>query len=385
MSKRIISLLLVLVMLVGCLASCDIFGGKNPGGTLPGGDGGDQTCTEHVYSNDCDATCNNCEATREVQHVYTNDCDTTCNVCNAAREITHKYSNDCDATCNVCNAERVVPDHVDGDDNGYCDSCNANLICDHAWDSDCDDTCNKCGDVREAPHNYAAACDETCDDCGLTRSAAEHNDTANNGFIDGVCDICNSSLGIQLYVPKVAQYNTTTSVMPSNWNEFTYADNNDTQIMSYISSSFFSYDYKFENDKKFNADGSINKAGIVDGAFTTNYDAATKLEDVTATVDAKWGYTDEQKAEGGYAWKITLRDDLKWDDGTPITAADFVYSMKALLDPEFMNFRANTYYDTLMVKNSRGYFFQNQAGTYDSIASHGYASNQAALDEGETL
>ena len=156
---------------------------------------------------------------------------------------------------------------------------------------------------------------------------------------------------------KQAEYNTTTSVMPSNWNEFTYADNNDTQIMSYIGSSFFTYDYKFENDKKYNADGSINKAGIVPGAYTTNYDAATKLEDVTATVDAKWGYTADQKKAGGYAWKITLRDDLKWDDGTAIKAADFVWSMKQLLDPTFMNFRANTYYDTLMIKNSKDYFF----------------------------
>ncbi|MBQ4043842.1 MAG: hypothetical protein IJD06_07585, partial [Clostridia bacterium] len=91
---------------------------------------------------------------------------------------------------------------------------------------------------------------------------------------------------------KQAEYNTTTSVMPSNWNEFTYADNNDTQIMSYIGSSFFEYDYKFENDKKFNRDGTINKDGIVPGAYTTNFSAATKLEDVTSDVDAKWGYTD---------------------------------------------------------------------------------------------
>ena len=184
---------------------------------------------------------------------------------------------------------------------------------------------------------------------------------------------------------KQAQYNTTTSVMPSNWNELTYADNNDTQIMSYIGSSFFSYDYKFENDQKFLADGSINRDGIVDGAFTTNYDAATKLEDVTATVDAKWGYTPTQKEEGGYAWKITLRDDLKWHDGTPITAEDFIYSMKAQLDPAFMNFRANTYYDNLKIKGSRAYFFQNQEGTYESVGSFGYTSNQAAVDAGETI
>ena len=184
---------------------------------------------------------------------------------------------------------------------------------------------------------------------------------------------------------KQAEYNTTTTVMPSNWNEFTYADNNDTQIMSYIGSSFFEYDYKFVDDKKYNADGSINKEGIVPGAYTTNYSAATKLEDVTSLVDAKWGYTDAQKAEGGYAWKITLRDDLKWDDGTPIKASDFVYSMNQLLDPAFMNFRANTYYDTLMIKNSKVYFFQNQEGTYETVLSQGYASLQAAIDAGNEL
>ena len=187
------------------------------------------------------------------------------------------------------------------------------------------------------------------------------------------------------YVPKQAEYNTTTSVMPSNWNELTYADNNDTQIMSYIGSAFFEYDYKFENDQKFNADGSINKDAIVDGAYTTNFSAATKLEDVTALVDAKWGYTDAQKAEGGYAWKITLRDDLKWDDGTAITAEDFVWTMQQVLDPTFMNFRANTYYDTLRIINSKAYFFQNQEGTYETVASLGYASNQEAIDAGKEL
>ncbi len=178
---------------------------------------------------------------------------------------------------------------------------------------------------------------------------------ANN---DGKCDKCGEA-----YDNGVVTYNTFTSVMPSNWNELTYQDNNDTQILGYIGSSFFEYDYMFEGGK-FNADGSINADGIVPGAFTVNYSAATKLEDVTSSVDSKWGYTDDQKAEGGYAWKITLRDDLKWDDGTPITAADFEYSMKAQLDPKFMNYRANTYYDTLQVKNSLAYF-NSGAPIYD--------------------
>ena len=74
-----------------------------------------------------------------------------------------------------------------------------------------------------------------------------------------------------------------------------------------------------------------------------------------------------------------------WDDGTAIKAADFVNSMKAQLDPTFMNFRGNTYYDTLRIKNSRGYFFQNQEGTYESVISQGFTTNQAAIDAGKTL
>lgn len=220
-------------------------------------------------------------------------------------------------------------------------------------------------------------------DKGDKNDNAGNNAGSNAG--SNVGDNAGDNVVVEPAVFKQAEYNTTTSVMPSNWNEFTYADNNDTQIMNYIGSSFFEYDYKFEDDVKYNADGSINKDGIVEGAYTTNYSAATKLEDITASVDAKWGYTAEQKAEGGYAWKITLRDDLKWDDGTAITAADFEYSMQQLLDPAFMNFRANTYYDTLMIKNSKPYFFQNQEGTYETVASLGYASNQAAIDDGKTL
>ena len=194
-----------------------------------------------------------------------------------------------------------------------------------------------------------------------------------------------SNSNVEQVTLKQAEYNTTTATMPSNWNELTYADNNDTQIMNYISGQFFAYDYKFQDDKKYNDDGSVNKAGIVPGAYTTNFAAATKLEDVTSSVDAKWGYTDDQKKEGGYAWKITLRDDLKWDDGTAIKAADFVYSMQQQLDPAFMNFRANTYYDTLKIKNSKVYFFQNQEGTYETVGSLGYETNEAAIADGKVV
>lgn len=151
-----------------------------------------------------------------------------------------------------------------------------------------------------------------------------------------------------------------TNVMPSNWSELTYEDANDTQILDYLKSYFFEYDFKYEDGKKFNEDGSINAEGIIPGEFEVVYSAATKLEDVTSEVDAKWGYTEEQKEAGSYAWKITLREDLKWEDGTPIDANSFVYTMQQQLDPLFQNMRASSYYNNIMVKGARDYVYQGQ-------------------------
>ncbi len=186
---------------------------------------------------------------------------------------------------------------------------------------------------------------------------------------------------------KQGTYRTFTTTLPSNWNELTYQDNNDTQILNYIGSSFFTYDYEFDAAKggKFNADGSINADAIVVGSFTTNYAAATKLEDVTSTVDAKWGYTAEQKEAGGYAWKITLREDLTWDDGTAIDASDFIYSMTEQLNPDFMNYRADTWYNNIFVKNAKNYLFHKMPETFESVTVKGYETVAEAIAAGETV
>ena len=212
--------------------------------------------------------------------------------------------------------------------------------------------------------------------CGGNKDSGSTSDSADTSDPSGVTPA----------VIKKGTYHTTTATMPSNWNELTYQDNNDIQIMNYITSGFFEYDYKFDDAKggKYNADGSINVDAIVPGGYTTNYLAATDLKDVTATVDAKWGYTDAQKAAGGYAWQITLRKDLKWDDGTAIKADDYVYSMQAQLDPDFLNFRADTYYNTLQVKKAKAYFNKNQEATYPSVGTK-YESADAAIAAGEVI
>ena len=149
-------------------------------------------------------------------------------------------------------------------------------------------------------------------------------------------------------VPSVHTYNTYTTLSPSNWNELTYQDNNDTQIMSYIGSSFFTFDFKFD------AEGNI-----LPGEFEVEYDAASKLEDVTAEYAGDANYAVPANATKNYAFKITLRDDLKWSDGTPIVAEDFVYTMQQQLDPLFKNYRADSFYNgSTVIHNAKNYVFQ---------------------------
>ena len=166
--------------------------------------------------------------------------------------------------------------------------------------------------------------------------------------------------------PKNYTYNTYTALSPSNWNELTYQDNNDTQIMSYIGSSFFGYDFKYDENGE-----------IVPGDFVIKYNAATKLEDVTAKYAEAWGLP----ADGtGYAWKITLREDLKWENGDKITAADFVYTMKEQLAPEFQNYRADSFYaGATVIINAQNYVKQGQSGWY--AASDIFAEYSADIDD----
>ena len=74
-------------------------------------DGWMATMHNHTYSGDCDATCNECGATRETtaEHTYDNACDTDCNVCGEVRETTNNYETKHDETyhwteCSECGA-----------------------------------------------------------------------------------------------------------------------------------------------------------------------------------------------------------------------------------------------------------------------------------------
>ncbi len=179
-------------------------------------------------------------------------------------------------------------------------------------------------------------------------------------LVMALCMLCSIALAEANSAQEgVYTYNDYLTLSPSNWNELTYRDNNDTEIMSYIGSSFFTYDFKFDEYGE-----------IVPGEFEVEYLAATAVEDVTAKYAEAWNLP----ADGvGYAWKITLRDDLQWENGDPIKAEDFVYTMSEQLNPLFQNYRADSFYvGSTIIANASAYYKQGQSVVEDNSATGKY-------------
>lgn len=143
------------------------------------------------------------------------------------------------------------------------------------------------------------------------------------------------------------------SQLPTNWNPHTYQTTDDAYPQDYIADSLFT---AFYNDELHPVDGMAPYAGYkLVPAMAADYPT-----DVTAAVKAAHPeFNIPADATSGYAWSVKLRDDLKWDDGTPITAQDFVDSLERVLRHELLNYRAADYYDgSYVVVNADKYSLQ---------------------------
>ena len=164
-------------------------------------------------------------------------------------------------------------------------------------------------------------------------------------------------------------YNKYASQMPGQWCTILSSDDVDNTMEGYFRSSLFEFNYKYDENGK-----------IVPGGFAVEYSAATKLEDVTAKYAGQYGIS--ANLTNGRAFAITLRDDLRWDDGTPIKAEDFVYSMQQQLSPKYLfNTAANYYYyGNLFVHNAEKYLKQDQTGWFSAVDIADYGDNISSWD-----
>ena len=146
-------------------------------------------------------------------------------------------------------------------------------------------------------------------------------------------------------VPEVKAdytYNTSVSTFPTNWSPFDEKTSTDADLMDYCVAGFYGFDY----DESKEGYQLLPKA------------AKAEPVDVTKDYVGKFGVKEGDSAK---AYKITLRDDLKWDDGTPIKAADFVKSAELLLNPKAQHYRADMLYQgNLVIYNSKNYLYQGQ-------------------------
>lgn len=141
---------------------------------------------------------------------------------------------------------------------------------------------------------------------------------------------------------------------PLNWNNHAWETSADDTIRAYMTPGLV--------DTTIAADG-VN--------FEWVYEMATAVEDITETFAdrEKWGIT----GDTGLVYRISLNKDAAWQDGTPIDANTYVYSMKTMLDPEMKNYRANSYYtgsDTAIV-NAKTYY-TGKGIAYDTMCDAGF-------------
>lgn len=111
----------------------------------------------------------------------------------------------------------------------------------------------------------------------------------------------------------------------------------------------------------------INANEAQDGFEFTCELAAEFPVDVTTKYagDPKYGIPADAKEN--YAYSIKLNPNAKWENGTPITADDYMYSYEQLINPKMKNVRASEIYTgDLTIANAEAYYKQGKA--YEDIA-----------------
>ena len=150
-------------------------------------------------------------------------------------------------------------------------------------------------------------------------------------------------------------YNVYTSTFPTLWNVHDYETSTDSIITDYTSAGFYTFDY----NETYDGYALVDDMAIGDPV------------DVTADyVGEEWGIAEGDTAK---AWKVTIRQDIKWQDGTPITAQNFVNSIELLLNPEANNYRADSVYNgSFQIVNAKNYFYQGKSVDEDNGLTEAY-------------
>jgi len=137
---------------------------------------------------------------------------------------------------------------------------------------------------------------------------------------------------------KTYSYRMGPSDIPESWNYHTYQSDSSTYVLDYTSDGL----YRFEYNDDFTGYKIVPSMAV-------DYP-----EDVTSSYVGQYGV---KEGDENKVYKITLKRNLKFDNGEALTAKSFVDSMKLLLNPEAANFRADNVYKSgnLKIEGSEAY------------------------------
>ncbi len=104
--------------------------------------------------------------------------------------------------------------------------------------------------------------------------------------------------------------------------------------------------------------------------------------DVTAEYAGNETYGVPADATEGYAWKINLNPAVCWENGDPINADSYIYTLQQYLNPEMKNFRASSFYEGLSgLANAKQYYLGGGFDHIDAVDSVGDVPTFADLTQ----
>lgn len=191
-----------------------------------------------------------------------------------------------------------------------------------------------------------AACSNTQDDPGKTDPGTTNTDTPNN--TDPGTEYTGWTAG------QAGHYTYTYwGSTPSTWSPTDWEQSGESNLLGRISTPLYSF--------RLNADKTD---------YVRIPDAAAELPiDVTAQYAGNEKYGVPENATSGRVYEVKLNEKLCWEDGTPVTADDYIYTISQFLNPEMLNFRASLFYEgNTALANARLYYNSLKTGMdYHSI------------------
>jgi len=140
-------------------------------------------------------------------------------------------------------------------------------------------------------------------------------------------------------------FNNYKSGSPKKWNPHEWENSDDSYILDYTTMGLYAF--------------QLNETA--DGYESVPEMASGEPVDVTSEYAGNDTYGVPADATEGYAFKIALNENACWEDGTPINADTYMYSMQQLLDSKMCNYRASSYTSgTMTIANANAYNHSEQ-------------------------